>query len=136
MNVKSRVKINTRKITQLSTRATRALELTAEALHQEIVNEGVVPRRDGTLEGEGMFVDYTDSSKGKVSIIHNTPYARRMYYHPEYHFHRENWEDERGKKHDGNPNAQGKWFKPWIDGNKKEFCSKVFEAFYKMGGPQ
>lgn len=123
MNVKSRVKINTRKITQLSTRATRALELTAEALHQEIVNEGVVPRRDGTLEGEGMFVDYTDSSKGKVSIIHNTPYARRLYYHPEYNFSKVE-----------NSNAQGKWFKPWINGNKKEFCSKAFEAFYKVGG--
>lgn len=134
MNVKSKVIINQKRIKQLSHAMTIALEQTAEALHTEIVQAGVVPRRDGALEGEQFFVDYTKSEQGEVSLIHSTPYARRMYYHPEYKFHKEPWEDEKGKKHDGNPNARGKWFEPWINGGNSDFCEKTFKKFYKKAG--
>lgn len=133
MQVESRVTINQKRIKQLSRSAVIALEKTAEALHAEVVNEGVVPRRDGALEGEQFFVDNTNSEKGKVSLVHSTPYARRMYYHPEYNFHREPWTDAKGN-HDGNPNARGKWFEPWINGAKKNFCKKAFKEFYKEEG--
>lgn len=134
MNVKSKVTINQRKIKQLSKAAVIALEQTAEALHTEVVQAGVVPRRDGALEGEQFFVDYTKSEQGKVSLVHSTPYARRMYYHPEYNFHKEPWTDEKGRKHDGNPNAKGKWFEQWIHGKDKNFCKKTFKEFYKKAG--
>lgn len=134
MNVKSKVTINQRKIQQLSAAAVIALEKTAEELHTEVVQAGVVPRRDGALEGEQFFVDYTKIQQNKVSLVHSTPYARRMYYHPEYNFHKEPWTDEKGKKHDGNPNARGKWFEPWISGDKKDFCEETFKKFYKKAG--
>lgn len=116
-----------------------ALEQTAEALHTEVVQARVVPRMDGTLQGEGFFVDASESHNGEVSLVHSTPYARRMYFHPEYDFHRDPWEekwtDKEGVKHhvkhDGNPNAQGKWLEPWISGAHKDFCQKTFAEIYR-----
>lgn len=134
MQVKSKVTINQRKIKRLSKATVIALEKTAEAIHTEVVQAGVVPRMDGALEGEQFFVDYTKSEQGKVSLVHYTPYARRLYYHPEYNFHKENWTDEKGRKHDGNPNARGKWFEPWISGEHKDFSTKAFKKFYKEAG--
>lgn len=133
MNVNSRVTINQSRINQLSRAAVTALEQTAEALHTEVVRACVVPRRDGALEGEQFFADYSKSGMGKVSLVHNTPYARRVYYHPEYKFHREPWTDAAGKHHDGNANARGLWYEPWLRGEHKDFCKEAFKQFYRRG---
>lgn len=143
MQVKSTVKMNMPRIKKLTQSAVTALEMTAEALHTEVVQAQVVPRKDGALQGEKMFVDYSQSANGKVSIVHEGPYARRLYFHPEYHFHKgpweEEWTDREGKhhhiKHDGNPNAGGKWYKDWLPGGQNaDFAKKAFKAFYKQSG--
>ncbi len=132
MQVSSRITINTAAINQLTELAKAALEQTAEALHTEVVQAQVVPQKDGTLQGEGMFVDYSMAKSGKVSIVHSTPYARRLYYHPEYNFHKEKWTDSKGREHDGNPNAGGEWFEPWMKGGKHgDFCNKAFAKFMR-----
>lgn len=129
--VKSIVRINKGKLRKLTQAQITALEKTAEALHSEIVQAQVVPRMDGALQGEQFFVDCSGSSSGTVSLVHATPYARRLYYHPEYQFHREAWEDGAGRRHDGNPNARGKWFEPWISGEYKGFVIKTFKEYYR-----
>lgn len=53
------------------------------------------PMDEGTLIGSG--IRFTQPGTGK--IIWETPYARRLYYNPQYNFSR-----------DSNPNAQGLWF--------------------------
>lgn len=132
MKCSSRIKINQMAIKKLSQAAVTSLEQTAEALHTEIVQAGVVPRMDGTLEGEGFFPDYSESSSGRVSLVHSTPYARRLYFHPEYNFHHEPWTDAKGKKHDGNPDAKGHWFEDWEPGGKNEdFAQKTFGKLYR-----
>ena len=140
MRCSSRIKINQRKIDQLSRAAVIALEETAEALHTEEVQAGVMPRDTGTLEGEAFFVDKSESSGGKVSLVNSTPYARRLYFHPEYNFHQEPWEEtihkrdgtEKTLKHDGNPNAKGKWHDDWLPGGSKgDFASKTFKELYR-----
>ena len=98
-----------------------ALEQTAEELHKAVVQAQVVPRDKGTLQGEAMFVDYSEAENGKVSIVHNTPYARRLYYHPEYHFSKEE-----------NPDAKGKWFEDWQKGGKyEEFVLDKYKEIYR-----
>ena len=75
----------------------------------------------GTLQNESTFVDYRKSNSGMASIVSSTPYARRLYYHPEYHF-------DKGE----NPNAKGKWYEDWLPGGKHEdFCQKAFAELYK-----
>lgn len=131
MQVSSRIIIDTVAVNRLVSLAKTALVQTAEDLHTDVQNAQVVPRDMGTLQGEAMFVDKSLVDYGKISIVNNTRYARRLYFHPEYNFHREEWFDETGKSHGGNIAAGGEWFKPWIDGEYKDFCPKTFKKLYK-----
>ena len=140
IKVNSIVKMNMPFIRKLSEGTVKALELTAEELHTTVQQAQVVTRMDGALQGESFFLDATHSPQGRARLIHATPYARRLYFHPEYKFHREPWEEEwtdrEGKKHhashDGNPNAKGLWFEDWEEGGKQgEFCRKAFEKIYR-----
>ena len=121
IKVSSKVKLNMPQIRKLTEEATRALELTAEHLHTEIVQAQVVPRDTGNLQNESFFVDDSQSKSGKVSLVHSTPYARRLYFHPEYKFSK-----------DENPHAKGKWFEDWMEGGKREKeAVKAFAEFYR-----
>lgn len=75
ISVNSTVKLNFPKIQQLTKAQVMALEQTAEALHTNVVQAQVFPRDTGNLQNESTFVDYSESSQGKVSIISSTPYA-------------------------------------------------------------
>ena len=83
------VRINQHRINELSETAVKALEMTVEAVHTDIGQAETVPMRTGALSGEQFFVDYEDSRRGLVSLVNSTPYARRLYYHPEYNFRKE-----------------------------------------------
>ena len=124
MQVKSIVKLNMLRIRQLTDAAVIALEKTAEALHTEVLQAQVMPFDTGNLQNESTFVDYSQSEAGKVTIVSATPYARRLYYHPEFQF-------QKGE----NPNAGGLWFKDWMEGGQKElFAPDAFKRFYKQIG--
>ena len=75
----------------------------------------------GTLQNESTYVDMSNSSNGTVTIVSSTPYARRLYFHPEYHF-------DKGE----NPNAGGMWYKDWLLGGKKQdFAPDTFKEIYR-----
>lgn len=124
MQVKSTVKLNMPRIKQLTQAAVIALEMTGKALHTEVLQAQVFPFDTGNLQNESTFVDYSDSSQGKVTLVSNTPYARRLYYHPEYNFQTKE-----------NPNAKGHWYEDWESGGSKaDFAPKAFKQFYKKVG--
>ena len=124
MQVNSTVKLNMPRIKQLTQAAVTALEQTGEALHTEVVQAQVIPFDTGNLQNESTFVDYSESANGKVTLVSSTPYARRLYYHPEYHF-----------KTDENPNAKGKWYEDWMPGGASaDFAQQAFKQFYKKAG--
>ena len=124
MQVKSTVKMNFPRIKQLTQAAVTALEMTAEALHTEVVQAQVMPFETGNLQNESTFVDYSESKQGKVTLVSSTPYARRLYYHPEYNF-----------QTDENPFAGGEWYEPWLPGGvSQDFARNVFKRFYKKAG--
>ena len=118
--VTSRVRLNTPKIKQLDRATITSLEKTMSALHTEVVKAQVMPFNTGNMQNDSTYEDYSKSSKGQVSLITSTPYARRMYYHPEYNFQTTE-----------NPNAQGNWYEPWISGKNRNFCKKAYSQFYK-----
>ena len=121
IRVNSTVRMNFPKIKQLTQAQVTALEQTAEAVHTEVVQAQVVPRDTGNLQNESMFVDCSESRQGKVSVVHSTPYARRLYYHPEYHFSK-----------DENPNAKGHWFEDWEEGGgHNEFAINKYKEIYR-----
>lgn len=124
MRVTSRVKMNMPRIKQLTQASVKALEMTAQALHTEVVQTQVMPFDGGHLQEDSTFVDYSDSQSGRVTLVSSTPYARRLYYHPEYNF-----------QTDENPFAGGEWYQPWLPGGKSEnFARDAFKKIYKKVG--
>ena len=124
MKVTSTVKMNFPRIKQLTQAAVTALEMTAEALHTEVVQAQVMPFETGNLQNESTFVDYRQSKQGKVTLVSSTPYARRLYYHPEYNF-----------QTDENPFAGGMWYEPWMEGGvSQNFAKNAFKRLYKKVG--
>ena len=121
INVNSVVKLNLPKIQQITGAQITALEQTADLLRTEVDQAQVFPRDTGHLLDESTFLDKSESKHGKVSIISSTPYARRLYFHPEYHF-------QTGE----NPNARGKWYTDWLPGGKEaDFATKAFKEIYR-----
>ena len=108
-------KINIKGLNFVNKLATEALVETADALMGDLKKSKTMPFDSGTLQNRSTFVDDTKKSSGKVSVVSDTPYARRLYFHPEYNF-----------KKDKNANAGGMWFQPYIDGNKKNFARNSF----------
>ena len=84
LRANSRIRINNGRLRQLTQASIRVLEQTAEVLHTEEVQAQVMPFDTGNLQNDSNFVDTEQSSKGTVSLVNATPYARRLYYHPEY----------------------------------------------------
>lgn len=123
MPCRTTININQSAINNISNAAKRALIKTGEAMHTEIVQAQVIPRDKGTLQGEAFTVDDSRANDGVVSLVHSTPYARRLYFHPEYNFSKLE-----------NPNARGEWFEPWISGNQNERFAQVFAEFLKQEG--
>lgn len=121
IKVNSTIKMDWGRVQKLTDAAALALEQTAEYLHTEVVQAQVMPFDTGNLQNESTFIDKTNSREGKISLVSSTPYARRLYFHPEYHF----------RKHE-NPNAGGKWYKDWLPGGSKEKdCKQAFKQIYK-----
>ena len=117
----STVKLNMPMIRKLERSQIMALEQTAENLHTEVVQKQVMPFDTGNLQNESTFVDCSYSEDGSVSLISSTPYARRLYFHPEYHF----------QKHE-NPHAKGEWYKDYVHGGRyEEFAQKTYEKIYR-----
>lgn len=120
MGVKVTVKLDKEKIGRLIGAQKKALKMSVEAMKSDIVTSAVVPKQTGELERSG-FVDTSRVNNGKASIIFDTPYARRLYWHPEYNFRK-----------DKNVNAGGLWMQDYIDGSKKDFMKEAYKRFLKQ----
>lgn len=120
MGVKVKLTLNTANINTLIQAQRQAVELTMEAVLSDIKTSAVVPKQTGELE-RSSFVDTSQLEKFIVSIIFDTPYARRLYWHPEYNF-----------RQDKNVNAQGKWMQAYIDGEKADFVKDTYAKFFKQ----
>ena len=120
MKAKVTIKLDRTKINTLINARNKALEETTEAILSDIKTSAVVPKDTGELERSG-FVDLSKLDDGIASIIFDTPYARRLYWHPEYNF-----------RQDKNINAQGKWMQSYIDGDNKVFVTDTYFKFLKM----
>lgn len=86
-----------------------ALE-TVSALRGEVVTAQVMPFDNGDMQDKHTSVQQrVEGDEIHTALLTDTPYARKMYYHPEYNFQTVD-----------NPNAQGKWLSPWLPGGANE----------------
>lgn len=115
------IKLNLPRLRKLDRAAVTALEKTGEAVHTDLVQSQTMPFRTGNLQNESTSVDCEESAQGMVRLVSSTPYARRLYYHPEYHFSTAE-----------NPSAGGQWLGPYLPGGAKEdFAAKAFAKLYR-----
>lgn len=118
VQVTSRVELNMSVLNMLDGAQYEALAQTGDATLTELRDRGVMPFDTGNLQNDSTFVD--DSEKGRVSIVSSTPYARRLYFHPEYNFRRGD-----------NSRAGGKWFDSFLNDN---FISNAYAKLLKRIG--
>lgn len=104
------------KMAKLNKAIITSLEQTGDYVLGEVVEKQVMPFESGYLQNESTYVVKERSSSGTVSIVSSTPYARRLYFHPEYNF-----------KTDNNPNAKGEWLEEWAEGGK--YANEVRQAY-------
>ena len=114
------VTLNHAKIKELKEAQTRALIQTGEKLLAEKIEAKQIPFDEGTLQNVMTYVDKTEAQNGHLAIVSNTPYAARLYFHPEYHFSKQ-----------FNPNARGEWWEPEISGDRKDRPENLFKHYYK-----
>ena len=123
VRVSSTIKLNEAKLKELTKQQYVSLAQTADAVLTDLRDSQTMPFDTGNLQNDSTFIDDSQKEQGRVSIVSSTPYARRLYYHPEYDF-----------RHTNNPNASGKWFEPYISGNKSDFIVNAFKELFKRNG--
>lgn len=109
------------KIKKLHEISQKAFELTVKEVLSDIRNSQVVPKNTGELERSGY--PEIDVQKMVAKIVFDMPYARRLYWHPEYNY-----------RQDKNPYAGGLWMQTYIDGEKKNFVKETYSKFLKQLG--
>ena len=101
---------NTQNLTQIDKDLLKALNKTAVDVLTNITMANVVPMDIGTLEKSGDIEKATALGKS-ATIYWDTPYAAKLYLHPEYNFQNK---------------RKGKWADPWIYGSKTKFVKAAF----------
>ncbi|PFE42506.1 minor capsid protein [Bacillus cereus] len=82
---------------QIESNVMRATEKAQFALDEQVLKDSNFYAPEDTTELKRSGVRFSRPGEGRVGW--NTPYARRLYYNPQYNFSK-----------DLNPNAQGLWF--------------------------
>lgn len=121
MAVSRRVTINEQGISDIHERMKVAVEKAAEETITDLKNSQTIPFDVGTLQ-RNTFWERNAAEEGAVLLISNTPYARRLYFNPEYNFRKTN-----------NAHAGAGWFDPYITGNKRDFIRDKFIEFMRRG---
>ena len=118
VQVTSRIELNYSVLNMLDNAQYEALAMTADATLTELRDRQVMPFDTGNLQNDSTFVD--DSQKTTVSIVSDGPYARRLYFHPEYNYRRGN-----------NASAGGKWFESFLN---DDFIVSAYAKLLKQKG--
>lgn len=102
-----------------------AITKTAQAIAEDLKASGTLPYASddrgaapGTLQSS---VASEPCKDGTAHVVTDTPYARKLYYHPDYDFVQAT-----------NANARGYWYGPYMSrGGKKNFARDVFRRELK-----
>ena len=117
------VEINQAYIKELQSDAENAFELAADSVLTDLKKSQTMPMDTGHLQNVSTFLDKAGLKSGVVNIVSSTPYARRLYFNPQFNFRK-----------DHNPLAGGRCFDPYLQGHKKQdLLRNAFEDhFYRQ----
>lgn len=121
--VDAKVTISPDFLKALSKAQTEALSKAAEAVRGDLIIAQTMPFRDGILQNDSTFIDEDKLAEGEAALVSSTPYARRLYYNPQYNFSTLI-----------NPNAGGRWLDPYLKGGERENVFRdAYRKFFKEG---
>lgn len=104
------IKVNLSALDGIRREAMDAALETVAALRGEVIAAQVMPFDTGEMQNNSTSVQqHIEGDDIHTLLSTNTPYARKLYHHPEYNFQTVN-----------NPNAQGEWLSPWLPGGANE----------------
>ena len=109
---KIKVKVNTAVFNKMMTAPGKALMATAQAVETDLVQSNTLPMGDTEMLEQSTHSG--SAGEDHSFIATDVPYARRLYFHPEYHFRK----DKHGE-------AGGRWYDPYISGSKKNFATEA-----------
>lgn len=127
---KVEIKLDATAFSKTEEQVRKAALAAMEALRGAILEAQIMPRDQGELE-KSMGKPAQEIRDDEIVTTlaaggGNAPYARRLYFHPEYNFQKVN-----------NPNAQGKWLKPWLPSGESEgFLRDAFEQALEEALPK
>ena len=124
LKIDSNIKVvmNQREINRILAAPQLALMKTAEAVRTDLLSTQTMPFDVGTLQNDQTQPETENVSNGVARVVSDTPYARRLYFHPEYNF-------QTGE----NPGAGGRWFDPYTNGELVKWVHESFASFLKRG---
>lgn len=102
---------------ELVARNERSAKIARLALSSQIKkdSEHYIPARDWHLRNRGRYTE--------TSVSWHTPYARRLYYNPQYNFSK-----------DKNPNASGLWFEKAKEKHLEEWLQIPKRTYWEAWG--
>lgn len=121
MKVKATVTINDAAISKIADNQEKAMKIMLDAVKTDVSQRQVVPFRDGLLKDSvstGTMVQ-NDYTLGWIGW--DTPYARRLYFHPEYNF-----------RQDKHANAMGLWMTYYQYGPGYDWIRKSYATALKI----
>ncbi len=127
---KVEIKLDLAKLSGISRAAQDAALEAVGTLRGEVIDTRVMPFDNGILQNS-MGAPQQEIQGDEIRTMlcaggGDVPYAKRLYYHPEYDFQKGN-----------NENAQGEWLKPWLPGGELEgFLPDAFERLMKARIPK
>lgn len=96
-------------------------------LRTEVTTAQVMPFNTGTMQNpRTAVVQDVLPDTVHTALVTDTPYARRLYHHPEYNFQTAN-----------NANARGRWLRDWMPGGAQEgWLQAAYESALKRRLPK
>ncbi len=96
-------------------------------LRTEVTTAQVMPFDTGTMQNaRTSVVQEVLPDAIHTALVTDTPYARRLYFHPEYNFQTAN-----------NANARGRWLRDWMPGGAQEgWLQTAYESALKRRLPK
>lgn len=104
----------------------RKAALTAmEVVKTDLIAARTMPFDTGRMQGTLQTDQFQDGNELRTRLATDTPYARRLYFHPEYNFQKVN-----------NSNAGAEWYGPYeTDGEKSSLVQDAFTEALKEAMP-
>lgn len=106
---KVEIKLDATAFSKTEEQVRKAALAAMEAAKTDLIAAQTMPFDTGRMQGTLQTDQFQDGNELRTRLATDAPYARRLYFHPEYNFQKVN-----------NPNAGASWYKPYESGGEKE----------------